>query len=37
MRDDEAIARMEAEARDYLDELGGKLLKLETLYPLEAA
>lgn len=36
MRDEEAIARMEAEARDWLDELGGKLLKLDALYP-EAA
>ena len=36
MRDDEAIARMEAEARDWLAELGGKLLELDALYPVAA-
>lgn len=36
MRDEETIARMEAEARDFLDELSGKLLKLEARWPVEA-
>jgi hypothetical protein len=35
-RDDEVIARMEAEARDFLSELGGKLLALEERYPVAA-
>jgi YqaJ-like viral recombinase domain len=35
-RDEEAIARMEAEARDFLDELGGKLLALEERSPVAA-
>jgi putative phage-type endonuclease len=33
MRDETIIASMEAEARDFLSELGGKLLKLDELYP----
>jgi putative phage-type endonuclease len=32
-RDETIIASMEAEARDFLAELGGKLLKLDELYP----
>jgi hypothetical protein len=35
-RNDEVIARMEAEARDFLDELGGKLLALEERSPVPA-
>jgi hypothetical protein len=35
-RNEEVIARMEAEARDFLDELGGKLLALEARYPVAA-
>ena len=33
MRDEAIIASMEADARDFLSELGGKLLKLDELYP----
>jgi hypothetical protein len=35
-RDEEAIARMEAAALDFLSELGGKLLALEERYPVAA-
>jgi putative phage-type endonuclease len=33
MRDETIIASLEAEARDFLSELGGVLLKLDELYP----
>jgi hypothetical protein len=36
-RDDAVIASMEADARDFLAELGSKLLALEKRYPAEAA
>lgn len=33
MRDETIIGAMEADARDFLSELGGKLLELDALYP----
>lgn len=36
MRDEAVIAAIEADARDFLSELGGKLLELDALYPVAA-